>query len=417
MTRQSSRILALSLSIVALLAADGRGKQREPESDFWAQVVDPGRRAFAGAMERGVDLLQKAKQVRTQPLLNRVLEDALAAFRSATRHSPNNYRGWLKMAEVLAELGRTKQTIVALKQARALDPPELVARFSVAFGLGIAYSKAGDFENAVLEYDRADQVLASSPSQRSDRAMLHGNAAEALMALGRLDEAIQRYRESLSYGSSALTRFGLAVAYDRDEQISKALEEMRLVLASDSTMRGLTRDSVFFIPEGDIHYYFALGYQCKGETEKAKSEWQLFLQKLPRSQWAPRARAHLAELGVAGQVQKARKTLAPVPRVSGGQEASSRDQDAVRRRMYGYLYRIRSCYSAELRKHPTLAGDLRLSFVVQPDGRADGIKVVRSTIKSASLLRCVTQTIKSIYFSRPVSARPVRVEYPLQFEP
>lgn len=411
-------LLRTTAVLLTCLLLQARAGAEQRASDFWGNIVDPGRKEFEGAIDRGSKLLEQAKGMRAEPLRTRVLQDALAAFRAATRHSPNNYRGWFLVAKVLMELDRVKPSIAAFKRVRKLGVHDREVSYETSFQLGIAYSKVGAFEEAVLEYDHADQ--ATLRRQRLQKSTVHGNAAEALMALGRLDEAIQRYRESLGhYPSNTLVRFGLAVAYDRDEQISKARQEMRTALATDSAMRQLTSPNVFFIPEGDIHYYFALGYETKGDIEQAKSHWQLFLQKLPDSHWAPRARAHLAGLGVAPQSQTRRPgRLAPVPKPLGGQEeASARDRAAVRSRLYGYLYRIRSCYKNELRKQPTLAGELRVAFVVKPNGRADNIRVVRSTLRRPSLHRCVIQNIAHISFSRPISARPVRIEYPMKFQP
>ena len=416
--------LTVPVLLLAFLAAPpARGAEPERESDFWPSILDPGRREFEVAMEKGLDLLDKAKRVAAEPLRSRVLQDALAAFREATRHSPNNYRGWYQSAVVLTALDRTKEAIASYRRARALGPEDREVLYRIAFELGIAYSKTGAFEKAVLEYDRADGALAGitrGRDVRGGRSTVHGNAAEALMALGRLDEAIQRYRESLSYNpGNNLVRYGLAVAYDRDEQISKAQQEMRTVLAVDPDMRELQSDNVFFIPEGDIHYYFALGRQSRGDLEEAKKQWQLFLQKLPGSQWAPRARAHLAALGVAPDGQQHRKgRLAPVPKpVGGNEQASARDRAAVRSRLSSYLYRIRGCYRTELRKQPTLAGELRLVITVRKNGRPEGVRIARSTLHRPTMQRCVVNVVKGIYFSRPVSGRPVRVEYPMKFQP
>ena len=420
------RPVALAIAAALLLAAGDSARANERESDFWGGIADPGRKQFEAAMARGVNLLKRAKNMPNVSLKSKMLEDALAAFDEATKYSPHNFRGWYRRGKVLMALDRIKEGVRALKRARRLGAAGPDVLFDIAFDLGIAYAKAGAFEKAVLEYDRADRAKADARQRgfniRSDRSTVHGNAAEALMALGRLDEAIQRYRESLSYvPSNTLVRYGLAVAYDRDEQISKANQAMRKALAVDTNMRKLTAPTVFFIPDGDIHYYFALGYLVKGDLEKAKEEWQLFLQKLPKSQWAPRARAHLAALGVASHRRpeaRKHKRLAPVPKpMEGHQEAGARDRAAIRSRIYNYTYRLRSCYRTALRKKSDLAGELRVAFTVNAKGRAERIRVARSNLHRPALHKCVVDVIKRIYFSRPISGRPVRMELPLKFKP
>ena len=61
-------------------------------------------------------------------------------------------------------------------------------------------------------------------------------------------------------------------------------------------MAHLTDESVFFEPAGDKRYYEALGHEVAGDRELALAAWRAFLAEAPSSQYARRARAHLAEL-------------------------------------------------------------------------------------------------------------------------
>jgi TonB family protein len=209
------------------------------------------------------------------------------------------------------------------------------------------------------------------------------------------------------------------VAYDRDEQISKAQAMAQAAIAADRNMNELKSPSVFFIPEGDIHYYFAMGYLVQGKTEEAKKEWQLFLKDLPDSQWAPRARAHLAELGVAEKrPPRARKRLAPVPkRRTGKEETLARDRYSIRGRLQGYLYKLRRCYQRELRRDKSLTGELKLGFTVGKTGRVLNARVLRSTLGKPALHSCVLRAIREIRFSRTASGQAVKMTYPLRFKP
>jgi TonB family protein len=411
--------------LLLLLAAPPALADEPAPPDFWSELAEPGRKRFDDAIARGKMLLDRLKDHRfgRQDRLRRHhLEAALAAFREAVAADPKNPVGWYLTGSMLYELDRMKQAIRCLKKARQLASGTFKP-FELASILGIAYSKVGEFENAVLEYDRADQVLVAGKYRhdtiRGEKARIHGNAAEALMALGRLDESIQRYREAISNDPSPLLRYGLAVAYDRDEQISKARQQMQKALAVDSKMRELTRDGVFFIPEGDIHYYFALGHETAGDLDRAKAEWEKFLSKLPKDQWAPRARAHLAALGAGERAEsKPRGRLAPTPGpVTGNQEAGAQDRARIHARVRGYTYRLTRCYRRELHKQKGLTGRLRLAFTVKPNGRAENIRVVHKTVRRPALQACVVKVVQDIYFGRPLSDRAVRVEIPLEFKP
>lgn len=417
--KQSWPVLLLLLPI--LLGA-GRPMGDE-DSGFWNRVVDPGRKKYQEAIKRGTSLLERAEKTPPGSLRTRLLEDALAAFREGNRASPNKAEGWYQTGKVLYELDRTKAAIRILSKVRRLDPKFSLA-FDVSFKLGIAYSKLGQFERAVLEYDRAERELIklegrSSPNTRATRAILNGNAAEALMALERLDEAIQRYKEALSIVEGyRLARWGLAVAYDRDEQISKATQEVQAALASDPQMSELTKDNVFFIPEGDIHYYYALGYLVQGKTTESQKHWEQFLAKLPDSPWIPRARAHVDQLG-GGQKQELRKgRLAPVPssRVAKN-ELAFQDRRNIRYRVQSNIYKLRRCYAKQLSRKPGLTGRMRVGFVVDPSGRVRNARLVRSSFDNSSLHRCVLDVFRTINFSRPSSGRSIRMTYPIEFKP
>lgn len=417
-----SRILICLGALLLLGAAPRETSERKSDPDFWSNIADPGRKKFLLALGKGRGLFDAAVNMRSPVLRKRTLEDALAAFQEANRHSPTNADGWFWTGKALYELDRSKEAIVAFYKVRRLNP-DFADDYSIAFKLGIACSKIGAFEVAVQEYDRAVRIQATrgqgNPEARNNQSILQANAAESLMALGRLDEAIQRYQEALSLQSGhTLAWWGLAVALDRDEQTSKAFEAATRALSGDADMRALTSEGVFFIPVGDIHYYYALGKLAKGDRAGAKHEFEEFLRTLPRSAWATRARAHLARLGVAPDPRPKRKRLAPVPTpgVSDG-DSALQDQVAIRYRVQSYLYGIRQCYQKELKQKPGLAGQLRVAFTVTKEGRAQDIKVISSALRRPSLHSCVVNAIKGIYFSRPSGGKPVKISYPFDFKP
>jgi tetratricopeptide (TPR) repeat protein len=132
------------------------------------------------------------------------------------------------------------------------------------------------------------------------------------MALGpeRLDDAIAYYETGMQYGPyESLAYYGAAVAYDRDGQWGKAVELMRDALERDPNgrpdlddrrgvhrMGRLTDRGVYFVPEGELEYYFALGYHVQGQRQEALRYYKRFLAQLPGSRFAARAREHIAEL-------------------------------------------------------------------------------------------------------------------------
>jgi tetratricopeptide (TPR) repeat protein len=417
-----ARLPVLILVLPLLVAATPREAPSKDESDFWGNIAEPGRKQFLAALKRGRAIFEAAE--RGSPHLRaRHFEDALAAFLAATRSCPTEALGHFWLGKTYYQLERMKDAIGAFKQVRKLKP-DFSDDYSMAFKLGIAYSKLGKFEEAVTEYSRAERILAARGQGSTDatfgRSLLHANAAESLMAIGRLDEAIQRYEDSVAlYPGYKLAWWGLAVAYDRDEQISKAQEALQKAMSGDSTMSALTAKDVFFVPGGDIHYYFALGHESRGDGPAARKAWQQFLGELPKSPWAFRARDHLAALGEGPRTTPGKgKRLAPTPNAKAFESDGGgvQDQLSMRYRFQGYLYRVRQCYQKELKNHPKLAGQLRVTFVVTREGKVKDPKIVGSTVKRASLHSCILDVVKGAYFNRP-SSGDVKVVYPLEFKP
>lgn len=195
-----------------------------------------------------------------------------------------------------------------------LDPSTPEAR-DLAFQSCLALSKLGGlagsnadqyFERALQMYDRfrslVDEVSDQSRSAHS-RSISYSNAAELLMALGRLDEAIDYYRRAIeAYSIEPLHYYGLAVAYDRDGQWKKAAAAMRtaLELSGYEGIGRLRKFDVFFVPQGDVFYYQGLAEEVLGNRDSAIDNYNRFLVRSPGNRYLDRAREHLQDLDPGG---------------------------------------------------------------------------------------------------------------------
>jgi hypothetical protein len=125
-----------------------------------------------------------------------------------------------------------------------------------------------------------------------------GNLAETYMMLDRLDDAVQAYQESVRLGGPASVRYGLAVALDRDEREAEAKE---VILAQGATAKQyfqqeLQRGDIFFVPQGESFYYFALASEAFDENAAAITYWNAYIQSGAHPEFQGRARAHLEAL-------------------------------------------------------------------------------------------------------------------------
>lgn len=141
---------------------------------------------------------------------------------------------------------------------------------------------AQDYEKLIA---RADGDAASS---------VLGNLAETYMMLGRMEDALDTYRAALRGGTDTATFYGYAVALDRDESAGQALDIIRALGPEQRGLfyAGVQHGGTFFVPEGEMFYYFALADEAFGFDDEAIDNWNRFIASGAHAEYAPRAKAH-----------------------------------------------------------------------------------------------------------------------------
>lgn len=390
-----ARAIPLAALLIASAAAPARAESDEERRDQIDQLL------FDPPVGRARSRPARAERARL----------ALAHLRVLLEKTPDDGelrwlagRAWLAVSDELgadkapAELVR--RAIEQLERARRAAPEGAHAE-STAVDLGILYSKLGQHERALAEYDRALRIhRASSPPSDDDdsAANLLGNSAETLMALGRLGEAIARYRAGAELAGSdprtrVLANFGLAVALDRDEQIEKSREAMRQALSADPQMRMLDDQGVFFMPAGDKFYYLALGYLQQGEDTAAAAALRSFLHEQPTSRFAGRARAHLADLarGVRFFEPGGASTL-----TFGAIRPASRSSPLIERMLQRSELALTSCFPRE----NFVRGGTEASLIleVSTDARARLLELEGSAVPGRDTYACIERVVRGWLF-------------------
>lgn len=183
-------------------------------------------------------------------------------------------------------------------ETKAPLDPRLTA---ILFDRAILHTKLAtddDLRAAIADYEA---LLDRSVEIDLDSATILGNLAESHMMLGDLDEAIERYREAVLAPGSRKTSifYGLAVAYDRDDQGAKAKEIF--AAHGEGPFKEWLQElepggGTFYVPAGEEYYYIALGYESLGNDSRAIQMWKAFLDSPAHPIYRPRAREHVNKL-------------------------------------------------------------------------------------------------------------------------
>jgi tetratricopeptide (TPR) repeat protein len=220
------------------------------------------------------------------------------------------------MVEVRDRWLAAVQYFDGFRAADPMDPretnilPELCTALSKLGGGG---GKDADayFVRGIAEYDLWRQrVDEDDVSNAKASGIYHTNQAELIMALGpgRIEEAIEHYARAVEIDpGESLGWYGLAVAADRNGEWGRASDAMKEAVDKDwsvgSQQRGrrLYDQGVYFVPQGDLHYYEALRAHMLGDLAAALHSYELFLSECKDTKYAGRARQHIAEIKSKGQ--------------------------------------------------------------------------------------------------------------------
>lgn len=74
---------------------------------------------------------------------------------------------------------------------------------------------------------------------------------------------------------------------------------------------------------------------------------------------------------------------------------------AIKQRVKRYLPAIKNCYERELKKSPNLKGKITVEIVIGVTGTVSEVSIVYSSMKNATVERCIKSIIKKILFPRP----------------
>ena len=185
-------VLPLVVSLLGALPAEAAGG-----GEFWRRVVDPDRQAVDDLVARARAYLDRAAP---GGVSGQNAAQAQALLTQALERKPGHYVARFLRADALSLQGRTSQAVDELNRACAVAPtPEDEATCTLR--LAVEQSRGGALAASLATYDRHLQLGGSE-------GQVFANSAEVLMALGRLPDALDRYRRAVDSGSPAPARPG-----------------------------------------------------------------------------------------------------------------------------------------------------------------------------------------------------------------
>ncbi|MCX5743480.1 MAG: tetratricopeptide repeat protein [Proteobacteria bacterium] len=320
----------LAVALVALVAVG-----TPAHADVWREAIDAtANTAFRGELQAGDDhvLLAHASMVSPNER-KRHVDEAIAAYRRAALARPASAEPHYRIAATLdAFLVCSKDRAGRPMEREILDlcspatfrtvGPLLIAELELAEQLAPLDPRftvtAGDstlFDRAILRtklsgvVPRADAVKMLEAAardyerivQRSDEAAsetVFANLAETYMMLGRIDEAVAQYDRAMAGGAGGSTIYGLAVALDRNGQTMRATQA--LVGLTDDAFHQFELDVVtqrtFYVPSGEVYYYYGLLQEHLGHPDKALEWFKKFIKSGAHPQYQDAAMRHVAAL-------------------------------------------------------------------------------------------------------------------------
>src|SRR5262245_18806611 len=228
-------VLALAASASADLVNTGYPQQHAPDIEYWEQVVTPQAARIARLRNDGFQLKQRANQI-YEPQMTaermKFFAQAMEKYEAAAALAPDRADVVRDFADAAFDAAEYDKAVTAYLRVRELAPDD--RNTIIDHNMAWAYLKLLRFEDAAATLERS---LGDELVQGYERTGVLGLLGYTYMAQGRIEDAIDAYTRATlgntaqrgygygyGYGPDQITLTGLAVAYDRDEQVGRSQE-------------------------------------------------------------------------------------------------------------------------------------------------------------------------------------------------
>lgn len=316
----------LAVGVGAAYADGLPGKERR---EFWDWLLEPHRAEVALILAKVRENRAKVTDAYSEAtpfdpptgmfspersaLRDALLADAEGMLRYALKLAPGDVVLERELALVLDENERPTAQAALERYLRDEVPERVTADARVR--LARWYARQRRYGEAIVQLRLALGQGGADPRSRATALVL---LASVYMNTGRLAEAIDLLGGAGSatplYGD-VMPSFALAVAYDRDEQVTLAHDTIQrmLIARPDALFYALHDDTGTrnpLVPAYERHYFAALQHEALGHLPEARTEWLAYA-RTPDAPYRGRARQHLA--AVEEMLRAKRRAPAPKP--------------------------------------------------------------------------------------------------------
>ncbi len=410
--RLLATLLALALPLTPGAAAASPDKDKDADFDedlerhsaFWESALVPDKDLYEALVSRAAKFIDRS-DVQSRRETKRLLDQAI-------KIAPKQPAAWWQLGSLYDRQKKWQKCADARLRVYRLDPKFKPPRYvrnesSLDFALGRCLLHAEKYEQA-LEHLKH---LQSRGRAYYDSYLRMG---DAYMALGRLREALAAFQVAKRMRSwDAMVQYALAVAYDRDEQLSKSRDHLKQALRRDGSLTRLD-NSRALRAHTEWYYYRALAHGGKQQPERALIRFREFLRNEPTSPWRRRAQQHVQELTrlplTTRRLTLRGTTTLDRPRTVAAVAKISSALQACVAKLPGVLFRVelRALTPRRRRQKPEIAIKTRVEHSILGDDAA-----AKAEAKAAlQCLDTVTRTVR-LPRSKGSPGSYVRVAFPV----
>ncbi len=268
----------------------------EKHSDLWDGALHPDLKPYR-------DLVREAKKLIERGTADDV-KVAIEKLDMAAKRVPGEPDAFVVRGTIYLQQRQWAKCAADLAAAEATNKVGDDRRTRTRIDLGVCYARAGKTGDA-------ERILvAAAASATTNKGELYMRLGETRVALGKLDEAIDSLEAALDQTDSPneLTRWLLALAYDRARRPNDALENAQNAKRYDQSMSQITSPRQPLLGAGDTEYMQGLAYlYAMPRPEYALLYFRRYLSLAGDSPWKKRAEEHVRE--IAAMKLPARDTL------------------------------------------------------------------------------------------------------------